>query len=65
MLRWLTLAIVLALPLTFAGCGGKASEIPAKKESSEPKMTSQDAAQKAMQGMPAEMQKKYQQQPKR
>ncbi|MCR4414699.1 MAG: hypothetical protein NUV77_19970 [Thermoguttaceae bacterium] len=60
MLRWLACVLVLAAPLSFVGCGGKASEIPAKKESSEPKMTSQDAAQKAMQGMPAEMQKKYQ-----
>ena len=58
MLRWLSLTILFALTLTVTGCGSHSGEIPAKKESNEPKMTTQDAAQKAMQGMPPEMQKK-------
>jgi uncharacterized protein YceK len=58
MLRWLCLTTLLAVALTFTGCGSGSSEIPAKKDAAGPKATTQDSMQKAMQGMPPEMQKK-------
>ena len=56
MLRWLRLTTLFALALTVTGCGS--GEIPAKKDAGETKVSAQDAAQKAMQGMPPEYQKK-------
>jgi ABC-type molybdate transport system substrate-binding protein len=58
MLRWLSLTILFALALTFTGCGSSSSEIPAKKATGEVKVSAQESMQKAMQGMPPEMQKK-------
>ncbi len=58
MLRWLRLTTLFAVALTFTGCGSGSSEIPAKKEAAETKASAKDAMQKAMQGMPPEMQKK-------
>jgi hypothetical protein len=58
MLRWLGFTTLLALALTAAGCGSNSAEIPAKKDAAPAKVTTQETMQKAMQGMPPEMQKK-------
>jgi hypothetical protein len=61
MLRRFGLAVLLGAVMALGGCGGHSGEIKPKSESAEPKMTPQDAAAKAMQGMPPEYQKKMQQ----
>jgi hypothetical protein len=58
MLRWLSLTLLCVLALTFAGCSGGNSEIPAKTDAGGPKMTPKETMHKAMQGMPPEIQKK-------
>lgn len=65
MLRWLSLTTLLALAVTFSGCSSHNTEIPAKKDASEKKATPQESGQKAMKGMPPEMQKKMESQMKK
>jgi hypothetical protein len=57
MLRCVSFTILIVLALTLAGCGSSSREIPAKKEAG-PAPTAEEAKQKALQGMPPEIQKK-------
>jgi predicted small lipoprotein YifL len=58
MLRSLSCTLLVLLALTATGCGGKSGELPPKNVQAGETMTKEQAMERAMQGMPPEIQKK-------
>jgi hypothetical protein len=58
MWRWLSLTSVVLFALVVGGCGSHSTEIKPKADPSAKPVTTKESANKALQGMPPEMQEK-------